>query len=89
MVIVFHVSVFTLYRLPESEVADRDSKFPSSFWSELMRIFCDRPKLSTDDHPQMDGQSDVMNKTLEHYLRTFSNYNQHDWDTLLATAEVS
>lgn len=85
----FHNTVFKLHGLPDNIVSDRDPKFTSKFWKELMRILDVDLKMSTANHPQSDGQSEVMNKALETYLRIFCNYNQNNWDELLASAEFS
>lgn len=50
-------------------VTERDKVFNSLFWREL---FC-LPELtllrSTSYHPQNDGQTEVVNKLIETYLR--------------------
>jgi hypothetical protein len=45
--------------------------------------------MSTSWHPQTDGQTERANQTLETYLRTFINYNQNDWYSLLPLAEFA
>lgn len=85
----FHDTVFRLHGLPDSIVSDRDPKFTSRFWTELMRILQVNLKMSTADHPQTDGQSEVMNKMLENYLRNFCSYHRDDWDSLLPAAEFA
>src|SRR5712671_6863161 len=45
--------------------------------------------LSTAFHPQTDAQTERVNQTLETYLRTFVNYDQHDWYQLLPLAEFA
>jgi hypothetical protein len=45
--------------------------------------------MSTSFHPQTDGQTERVNQTLETYLRTFINYDQDDWYSLLPLAEFA
>ena len=44
-------------------------------------------KASTIYYPQMDGQTECVNQSLEQYLQLFVNYNQDNWEELLPLAE--
>ena len=54
--------------LPDSIVTDRGSLFTSKFWSSLCYFFGIKRRLSTAFHPQMDGQTERQNSTMEAYL---------------------
>jgi hypothetical protein len=43
--------------------------------------------MSTAFHPQTDGQTEIMNRELERYLRHYTNYLQDNWDEWLFLAE--
>ena len=45
--------------------------------------------MSTSYHPQMDGPIEVMNKTLEDYLKAFTRDGQDRWDEMLIMAEFA
>src|SRR5215216_3589533 len=45
--------------------------------------------MSTAFHPQMDGQTERANRTLEDMLRAFVSYLQDNWDQLLSSAEFT
>jgi len=45
--------------------------------------------MSTAFHPQMDGQTERMNASMEHYLRVFVNHQQDDWVQWLSLAEFA
>ena len=45
--------------------------------------------MSTEAHPQTDGQTERMNQTLEQYLRSFVNHDQDNWSELLHFAEMA
>ncbi|GJW26685.1 retrotransposon-related protein, partial [Tanacetum coccineum] len=62
-------SVYKLHGLPDSIISDRDSVFMSYFWQSLFKILKVELKMSTAYHPQTDGQTKVVNKCLECYLR--------------------
>ena len=70
---VFLNNIFKLYGFPLTTVSDRDLVFTSQFWKELFRLSGRKLLLSSTYHPQMDGQTKVMNKSLEGYLRCFSD----------------
>jgi len=43
--------------------------------------------MSSSYHPQFDGQIEVVNKSLEHYLRAFAFYKPQTWVEWLPLAE--
>ena len=58
--------------MPASIVSDRDPTFTSQFWKELMQLQGIELAMSSAYHPQTDGQTEVVNKSLEQYLRAFA-----------------
>ncbi|EKD01739.1 retrotransposon nucleocapsid protein [Trichosporon asahii var. asahii CBS 8904] len=81
--------VFCRFGLPSSLVTDRGSLFTSRFWMELARLLGVDHRLSTAAHPQTDGQTEIVNKALEQFLRLYCSFAQTDWDELLSYAEFS
>ena len=79
--------IFRHHGLPMDLVTDRDPRFTLAFFRRLMEQWGVRQKMSTSYHPQTDGQTEVMNRTLEDYLRAFTQDGQDSWDEMLTMAE--
>jgi hypothetical protein len=45
--------------------------------------------MSTAFHPETDGQTEIVNQETERFIRTFTNYQQDDWDEWLPEAEAA
>jgi hypothetical protein len=84
---LFMDQVFKLHGMPHSIVSDRDPTFTSNFWQELFKLQGTQLHLSTTYHPQTDGQTEVVNKCLETYLRCFSSEKKNQWAQWLPLAE--
>jgi transposase InsO family protein len=82
---IFLDQIFKLHGLPKSIVSDRDKVFTSNFWRDLFRLSGTDLLLSSTYHPQTDGQTEVMNRSLEGYLR--SVVGDRDWLRWLSLAE--
>ena len=55
------------YGLAESIISDRDSLFTSDYWLAFHRAIETTLKMTTAYHPQADGQTEVVNRTLLSY----------------------
>jgi len=81
--------VWKYHGLPTSIISDRGTQFTSLLWKTLCKSLGITAKLSTSFHPETDGQSEIANQEMERYLRTFCNYGQDDWTTILPVAEFA
>ena len=84
---LFTQFVFKLRGMPSTIVSDKDPVFTSKFWSELMKLQGINLALSSFYHPQSDGQTEVVNKSLEHYLRAFAADKPQSWVDWLPLTE--
>lgn len=78
-----------IHGIPKSLVSNRDPLFISGFWQELFRLSGTRLRMSSAYHPQNDGQTEVMNRIIEQYLRAFVHHCPEAWGKFLPWVELS
>jgi hypothetical protein len=76
---LFFREVFRLHGLSKNIVSDRDSQFIGKFWRELFRLVGIEFTPSTSYHPQTDGQTKILNKWVEGYLRNYVGGQKRMW----------
>lgn len=80
---IFVREVVRLYGIPVSILSDRDPTFLCVFWKELFKLQGTQLYMSMAYHPESDGQTEVINKILETYLRYFSSEQPKMWSSVL------
>lgn len=83
----FFENVLELHRLPNSTVSDKDPKFISSFWTQLMDLCGIKLRIASSRHTQTDGSTEIMNRMAANYLRCYCSYQQDDWENFSSSAE--
>uniref|UniRef100_A0A2N9HB23 CCHC-type domain-containing protein n=1 Tax=Fagus sylvatica TaxID=28930 RepID=A0A2N9HB23_FAGSY len=81
--------IVRLHGVPRSIVSDRDVKFLSYFWKVLWGKLGTKLLFSTTCHPQTDGQTEVVNRTLTQLLRTVVHKNLKTWEDCLPFIEFA
>jgi hypothetical protein len=76
-----------LHGTPKIIVSDRDPIFTRNFWTKLFSCLGTQLAHSSSYHPQSDGQTKIVNKSLEGYLCCFVSEKQTQWVKLLNLEE--
>jgi hypothetical protein len=79
-----------LHGMPTKIVSNRDPRFVSTFWRQLMHILGTKLGMFTAYHPQTDAQFEKANDIVGTWLRAFAReFEQAEWDRLLPIAEFA
>ena len=62
--------VYRLHGMPKSIVSYRDSHFTSIVWRHVFKLLRSKPFMLTADHPQTDGQTELVNRVVADVLGT-------------------
>ncbi|XP_071901035.1 uncharacterized protein [Coffea arabica] len=86
---LFFREIVRLHGMPRTIVSDRDAKFLSYFWKTLWCKLGTKLLFSTSSHPQTDGQTEVVNRTLSTLLRAIIKKNIKYWEDCLPHVEFA
>ena len=86
---LFFKEIVRLHGMPRTIVSDRDVKFLSYFWKTLWAKLGTKLLFSTTCHPQTDGQTEVVNRTLSALLRALISRNLRTWEECLPHVEFA
>ncbi|RDX87192.1 hypothetical protein CR513_31373, partial [Mucuna pruriens] len=84
MTTLFFREVARIHGLPRTIILDRDIKFLGHFWNLGIKIL-----FSTICHPQIDGEIEVVNRTLGQLLICFVGKILRDWKNWIHNVEFS
>ncbi|XP_031403186.1 uncharacterized protein LOC116212684, partial [Punica granatum] len=86
---LFFREIVRLHDMPRTIVSDRDVMFLSYFWKTLWCKLGTKLLFSTTCHPQTDGQTEVVNRTLSTLLRAIIKKNIKTWEECLPHVEFA
>ncbi|CAI7805412.1 unnamed protein product [Closterium sp. NIES-54] len=86
---LFFDRIITIHGIPATLISERDPKFTSKFWKELMGLLGTKLAMSSTYHPQTDGQTERLNQVVEQLLRTACKDDVSHWDIQLPTLEFA
>jgi len=81
--------IVRLHGVPKSIISDREVKFLSYFWKVLWGKLGTKLLFSTTCHPQTNGQTEVVNRTLTQLLRAVIQKNLKNWEDCLPFIEFA
>jgi hypothetical protein len=86
---LFFTEIIHLHGVQNTIVSDRDAKFLSHFWRTLWFKLGTKLLFSTTCHPQTDGQTEVVNRTLSTILWAVLKTNLKLWEECLLYIEFA
>ena len=81
--------VWRYHGLPRKIISDRGTQFTSSMFRDICSLLNIEQGLSSAFHPESDGQTERLNRTMEEVLRHYVNPTQDDWDRWLPVVEFA
>jgi hypothetical protein len=75
--------VWVHFGIPQTIISYWDSRFLNTFWSSLWSLLDTKLTKSTAFHPQMDGQTEVVNRMIVHILCMYNSKHPRTWDESL------
>nr|GEU83726.1 RNA-directed DNA polymerase [Tanacetum cinerariifolium] len=86
---LYFAEILKLHGASKTLTFDRDVKFVSHFWRTMWTRLRSKLQFSSSHHPQTDGQTEVVNRSLENLLRSLMGDNAKQWDLILPQAEFT
>jgi len=86
---LFFKEVVKLHGIPSIIISDKDTKFLSHFCRTLWGKLVTKLLFSSTCHPQSDGQTEVVNRTLGQMLRCMIVHNTRELEELLPQIEFA
>ena len=86
---LFFHNIISKFGIPRQVITDRDIRWRGEFWKEICNKMGMTRSLTTAYHPQADGQTEVLNQSLEISLRSYIGPSRDDWAKYLDALALS
>ena len=70
-------------------MSDRDPKFTSDFWTQVFKKLKTTLSMSSTDHPQSYGHTELVNQIIEDMLRAYVGAMPTKWERYLPILELA
>ena len=87
--LLYHEHVFRRFGLPKILISDRGPQFASKVFQELCSRLAIKSKMSTAFHPQTDGATERVNRSVVQMIRSVIRPDQKDWKQALPMVEFA
>ena len=86
---LFLQMVVRAHGIPSKILTDRGTQFESQLWHEVMKLMGTRIALASTHHPQTNGLTERMNRTLIAMIRKVCNQEKGKWVEMLPLMEFA
>lgn len=86
---LFLEKIWKYHGLPTERVSDRDGVFTGHFIADLYQFLGIKWSMLRAFHLHTDGQTEQLNRTIEHYGWTYCKYERNNWKEMLAMAKYT
>ena len=81
--------IFARHGCPRVILSDRGTQFDCELWREVWKLLGTRVALATTHHPQTNGLTERLNRTLISLVRKYAHQNPRRWAELLPLFEFA
>ena len=85
---LFMTHIFKHHGFPKTIISYRDPRMTSLFWQDLFDNVGTKLNFSSAFHPQMDGQSEIVNSTILDILKCYVD-KRNQWEAYLPLLEYA
>ena len=79
-------NILSRFGTPKAIISDQGTHFCNKPFETLMKRYRVTHKVSIAYHPQTNGQAELANRQIEHFLEKIMNSNRKDWSSKLTDA---
>lgn len=84
---IYYQEIFCLHSLPLHFILDQGPQFSAKLMRSLLSCLGIKSNLTSEYHPQANGQTECANQEVEKYLCLYVGWQQDDWAEHLPMAE--
>jgi hypothetical protein len=81
---IFFERVWVHFGNPKTIISNQDSRFLSTLWLSLWSLLDTKLTNSIAFHPQMNGQTEVINRMIVHILHMYNSKHPRTWDEIIS-----